>query len=179
MLGRIWEQRILNAFRDIGGCTVIKTAVPVRVVRFTAEKTKRRSGEFIGYFEGKGPCDFEGGWGSLFLSMEAKETKGTSIHWPVMIPEHQQRRMHAVHMASGAAGLLLSFRNGEVGYGVAWWRFMLAAANSRSISESWCSKEAALGIGVVLLTRANDYRISVPALAAFVDVCLSGDAAHG
>jgi recombination protein U len=108
--GREWEDIITRSFKAVLMCSVVKLCAPVRVVRFNKKGFKgRNSGEFTGYFEAKGVCDYEGGYDGAVVCIEAKRT--TATRWAFSsIKQHQFDRMmdtFAVHR--GIAGVLLAW----------------------------------------------------------------------
>jgi len=124
--GRAWEEMIERSFHALDQCTVKKMVAPVRVVRWPGARPGRKnSGEFIGFFEKKGVCDFEGGFHGLVCSIEAKRTGAK--RWPFSsISDHQLDRMRKTYSEQqGVAGVLLAWDHAAgptAFFGIDFWR---------------------------------------------------------
>ena len=122
--GQEWEVVCSRSFAILDNCTVMKMGAPVRVIRFTKRGPGRKAkgGEFIGYFEGRGSNDYEGGYKSKAVSIEAKRTNQPRLSFRA-IAEHQQKRMETTLRMGGLAGVLLAFDASDgstVHFGVPW-----------------------------------------------------------
>ena len=109
--GQEWEDIITPSFAILDNCTVMKMGAPVRVVRFVKRAKPGRpakGGEFVGFFEGKGSCDYEGGYAGLVVSVEAKRTKQPRWSFASIKP-HQLARMRSTVDMGGVAGVLLAW----------------------------------------------------------------------
>lgn len=122
-IGRAFEDLCTPGFELVGRCTITKCAAPVRVVRYNKKKYKsRNTGEFVGFFESKGTCDYEGGYQGVAVSIEAKHTSAARFPFSA-IKDHQWVRLTATERMGGMAGVLLSWLHPsgtETYYGIVW-----------------------------------------------------------
>lgn len=150
MRGRDWEELLKLWFSRMGsGSTIVKTTAPVRVVRWNT-RGKVHRGEFIGFFERAGQCDFEGGYFGLHCVLEAKSVANNRL--PLSnIAEHQDRRMKRTAISGGIAGLLVLFGDPFCGYAVAYEEIVVLLDTTKrlSITEKWCDERARLSRATV------------------------------
>lgn len=109
--GREWEDVLTRSFQRVERCTVIKTCAPVRVVRFPGKRRpgRRNTGEFTGYFEKKGACDYEGAFQCRVVCLEAKRTKAKRWAVSAIAPHQYERMAQTFVFQNGICGVLLAW----------------------------------------------------------------------
>lgn len=181
--GQEWEEICSRSFAVMDNCTVMKMGAPVRVIRFIKRGPGRKAkgGEFVGYFEGKGSCDYEGGYRGVVASLEAKRTK--QPRWPLAsIKPHQIDRMRSTVNMGGVAGVLLCWDHdqGSTAYfGISFEeidRWMRAGKKSIKPGDLQAGCDV-MSIGVKMLTMRpasnNGKFYTVCSLYPFMDMMIS------
>lgn len=122
--GRWWEDVVAMSLINVEGSTIVPTSPPVRVVRWPG-RGKIHKGEFIGYFESKGQCDFEGGYRGVHVALEAKRCSTARWNFKGAISDGQKHRMHEVTQWRGIAGVVLCWDiegMAPLHVAISWWR---------------------------------------------------------
>ena len=103
--GKDWEALLASAFESIPNCTIRKQDPPIAYMR------NLRGASFEARYIARGGLDFEGGHGSFFIGIEAKDIFDNRFNFKSKLKQHQLERMKELDSAGASALLAVRFKS--------------------------------------------------------------------